>query len=64
MVQHEDRAGACEDWSQQVVRTGEVKRFQPGADNGVAEQFHRGRGQPVGVLVEISQRPLKKRLAG
>ena len=40
VVQHENGADACEDWSQQVMRAGEVKRFQPGADNGVAELLH------------------------
>ena len=48
VVQHENDADACEDWSQQVMRAGEVERFQSGADNGVAEQFHRERGCPVG----------------
>ncbi len=42
MVQHENGADACEDWSQQIMRAGEVERFQSGADNGVAEQFHQG----------------------
>ena len=42
VVQHENSADACEDWSQQIMRTGEVKRFQSGADNGVAEHFHQG----------------------
>ena len=42
VVQHENGADTCEDWSQQVMRSGEVKRFQPGADNGVAELFHLG----------------------
>ena len=42
VVQHENGADACEDWSQQIMRTGEVKRFQPGADDGVAEYFHQG----------------------
>jgi len=42
MVQHENGADACEDRSQQVMRAGEVERFQSGADNGVAEQFHQG----------------------
>ncbi len=42
MVQHENSADACEDWSQQIMRAGEVKRLQPGSDNGVAEYFHQG----------------------
>ena len=42
MVQHENSADACEDWSQQIMRTGEVKRLQSGTDNGVAEHFHQG----------------------
>ena len=46
VVQHENGADACEDWSQQMMRAGEVKRFQSGADNGVAELFHRGAGLP------------------
>ena len=40
MVQHENGADACEDWSQQEMRAGEVQRLQSGANNGVAEQFH------------------------
>ena len=40
VVQHENGADACEDWSQQIMRAREVERFQPGADNGVAEYFH------------------------
>ena len=41
VVQHENGADTCEDWSQQVMRAGEVQRFQSGADDGVAKQFHR-----------------------
>jgi hypothetical protein len=44
VMQHENGADACEDWSQQKMRTREVKRFQPGADNGVSELVHQGRG--------------------
>ena len=40
MMQHENGADACEDWSQQDMRAGEVKRLQPGANNGVAELLH------------------------
>ena len=40
MVQHEDRADAGEDRAQQDMRPGEVKRFQSGADNGVAKLLH------------------------
>jgi hypothetical protein len=40
MVQHEDGADTCEDWSQQEMRAGKVKRLQSGTNNGVAEQFH------------------------
>src|SRR5207253_10777780 len=42
MVQHENDADTREDRSQQVMRPGEVQRFQSGADDGVAKQFHRG----------------------
>ena len=42
MVQHENGADACEDRPQQMMRAGEVERFQSGADNGVAELFHQG----------------------
>ena len=42
VVQHENGADACEDWPQQIMRTGKVKRFQSGADNGVAEHLHQG----------------------
>jgi hypothetical protein len=40
MVQHENSADACEDWSQQVMHPGPGKRFQSGPDNGVAELLH------------------------
>ena len=46
VVQHENGADTCEDWSQQVMRSGEVQRFQSGADDGVAKQFHRDAGLP------------------
>ena len=39
VVQHENGADACEDRPQQMMRAGEIKRFQPGADDGVAECF-------------------------
>jgi hypothetical protein len=41
MVQHENSADACEDWPQQKMRTGEIKRSQSGADDVVAELLHR-----------------------
>jgi hypothetical protein len=41
VMQHENDANTCEDWSQQKVRAGEVQRFQSGANDGVAKQFHR-----------------------
>ena len=40
VVQHENGADTCEDWSQQEMRAGEVKRLQSGTNNGVAKQFH------------------------
>jgi hypothetical protein len=43
VVQHEDGADTCEDWSQQEVRARKVKRLQPGANNGISELFHQGR---------------------
>jgi hypothetical protein len=46
VMQHENDANACEDWSQQIMRSGEVQRFQSGADDGVAKQFHRDAGLP------------------
>src|ERR1700722_11692264 len=36
MMQHEDGAGAGEDRTKRMMRTGEVKCFQPGADDVVA----------------------------
>ena len=44
VVQHENGADACEDRPQQVMRTGEVQRFQSGADDGVAKLLHRDAG--------------------
>jgi hypothetical protein len=64
VVQHENDADTCEDWSQQVMRSGEVQRFQSGADDGVAKQFHRDAGLPGYLQSETSERPLKKQLAG
>ena len=43
---HEIDTAACEDWPQQVMRSGEVQRFESGADDGVAQQFHRDAGLP------------------
>ena len=40
VVQHENSADPCENWSQQIMRTAEVKRSQSGADNIVAELLH------------------------
>ena len=40
MVQHENGADACEDWSQQTCAPEKYKRLQPGADNGVSELLH------------------------
>jgi hypothetical protein len=40
VMQHENGADACEHWPQQVVSSRQRERFQPGADNGVAELFH------------------------
>ena len=42
VVQHENGADAGENRPQQVMRAGEIKRFQPGADDGVAELLHQG----------------------
>ena len=42
VVQHENGADACEDRPQQMMRAGEIQRFQPGADDGVAELLHQG----------------------
>ena len=36
VVQHENGADTCEQWSQQVMRPGEVECFEPGADDGAA----------------------------
>ena len=41
VMQHENGAHARENRPQQVVCPGEVKRFKPGADHGVAELAHR-----------------------
>jgi hypothetical protein len=49
VVQHEDGADTRENWSQQDVGARKVKRFQPGANNGVSELFHQGAGWPVQV---------------
>ena len=42
VVQHENGADARENRPQQVMRAGEVKRFQAGADNGGTELLHQG----------------------
>ena len=63
MVQHENGADAREDRSQQMMRAGEVKRFQAGADDVVAKLLHRDAGCRLKSGVEASERPLKKQLA-
>jgi hypothetical protein len=63
VVQHENDADTREDRSQQVMRSGEVQRFQSGADYGVAKQLHRDAGLPGYLRSETSERPLKKQLA-
>jgi hypothetical protein len=40
MMQHENATDARKDRSQQMMRAGEVKRSQPGANNVVAELLH------------------------
>ena len=42
MVQHEDGADAGKDRTQQIMRAGEVKRSQSGADDVAAKLLHRG----------------------
>jgi hypothetical protein len=41
MVQREDGADAGKDRARQMMRTGEIKCFQPGADDVVAQLLHR-----------------------
>ena len=56
MVQHEDRAHACEHWSHQVVRAGEVKRVQPGTDDSVAKLLlHGDAGQVSGLPANLAR---------
>ena len=63
MVQHENGADACEDRPQQMMRAGEIQRFQPGADDGVAELLHQDMSGRLRVrLRNLAGRPLKKRL--
>ena len=42
MMQHENGADAGEDRPQQMMRAGEIKRFQSGADDVVAKLLHQG----------------------
>ncbi len=48
MMQHEDGADARENRPQQMVRAGEIQRFQAGADHGAAELLHQAWLYPVG----------------
>ena len=64
MVQHENGADAREDRTQQIMRTGEVKRSQPGADDVVAKLLHRDWLASWDATSEASGKSLKKRLVG
>ena len=54
VVQHENGADACEDRPQQMMRAGEIKRFQPGADNVVAKLLHRA-GWPWNAVAKLAE---------
>src|ERR1700716_1501586 len=64
MVQHENGADAREDRPQQIVRPGEVKRSQSGANDVVAKLLHEGVAGRLGRDSEPSGKPLKKQLGG
>ena len=64
MVQHENGADAREDRPQQMMRAGEVKRSQSGADDVVAKLLHSGVAGRLGCDCETSGKPLKKQLVG
>ena len=55
VVQHENAADAREKRPQQVMRAGEIQRFQPGADDVVAELLHYYRW-PVGIRVKLAEK--------
>ena len=55
MVQHENGADACEDRPQQIMRAGEIQRFQSGADDVVAELLHQGVAGRFGYDSELSE---------
>jgi hypothetical protein len=42
MMQHENGADSRENRSQQMMRSGEVKRLQSGADDVLAKMLHQG----------------------
>ena len=63
MVQHENGTETCENWPQQIMRPGEVKRFQSGTDDVVAKLLHyEVAGRRVGRHSETSGRALNKQL--
>src|SRR4030081_3762271 len=64
MVQHENGADAREDRPQQIMRPGEVKRSQSGANDVVAKLLHEGVAGRLGRDSEPSGKPLKKQLVG
>src|SRR6195256_5606767 len=64
MVQHENGADAREDRPQQIMRPGEVKRSQSGANDVVAKLLHEGVAGRLGSDGETSGKPLNKQLVG
>ena len=62
VMQHENGADAGEDRPQQLMRAGEIKRFQSGADHVVAELLHQEWLAGWDAMLKISGKPLKKRL--
>jgi hypothetical protein len=63
MMQHENGADACEDWSQQIMRAGEVERSQSSPDDGVAKLLHCTRWLADRDIIQpVNEEGLKKRL--
>ncbi len=62
VMQHEDCAGAAEDRPQQMMRAGDIKRFETCADDVTAKMLHETGGRLRQVYLQAAHESLKKRL--
>ena len=64
VMQHENGADARKNRPQQTMRARKIQRFQAGADDGAAELLHQAWLTGLNVRFDVSERWLKKPLAG